>query len=236
MSVYSREMLLRSRDVDMFRRLRTSELFRLLQEASIAHTEELGMGRDKTLDRGLLWVLLLQRAEIARMPEYDERIVLRTWPGKTMHLLFTRYYSMETVSGEHLLSASAMWGLVDQNTRKMIFPEKYGVAVDGVVTGEEIALPSAPRRMECTESRQFTVPYSYVDINGHMNNAHYFDLVEDCIPAAAEGKSLKGIQIEYSNEARLGESFSVNWGCNEGMYYIIGEGERQVFRMGLTYA
>ena len=31
MSVYSREMLLRSRDVDMFRRLRTSELFRLLQ-------------------------------------------------------------------------------------------------------------------------------------------------------------------------------------------------------------
>lgn len=235
MSVYSREMLLRSRDVDMFRRLRTSELFRLLQEASIAHTEELGMGRDKTLDRGLLWVLLLQRAEIARMPEYDERIVLRTWPGKTMHLLFTRYYSMETAAGEHLLSASAMWGLVDQNTRKMIFPEKYGVVVDGVVTGEEIALPSAPRRTECTESRQFTVPYSYVDINGHMNNAHYFDLVEDCIPAAAEGKVLKGIQIEYSNEARFGESFTVNWGCKDGVYYILGEGERQVFRMGLTY-
>ena len=235
MSVYSREMLLRSRDVDMFRRLRTSELFRLLQEASIAHTEELGMGRDKTLDRGLLWVLLLQRAEIARMPEYDERIVLRTWPGKTMHLLFTRYYSMDTAAGEHLLSASAMWGLVDQNTRKMIFPEKYGIVVDGVVTGEEIALPSAPRRMECTESRQFTVPYSYVDINGHMNNAHYFDLVEDCIPAAAEGKALKGIQIEYSNEARFGESFTVNWGCSENTYYIMGEGERQVFRMGLTY-
>ena len=72
MSEYREEILLRSKDVDMFRRLRTSELFRLLQEASIRHTELLGMGRDKTLDRGILWVLLMQRAEITRMPEYDE--------------------------------------------------------------------------------------------------------------------------------------------------------------------
>ena len=90
MSVYRQELLLRSKDVDMFRRLRTSELFRLLQEASIRHTEQLGMGRDKTLDKGILWVLLLQSAEIARMPEYDERIVLKSWPGRTMHLLFPR--------------------------------------------------------------------------------------------------------------------------------------------------
>ena len=107
MSVYSREMLLRSRDVDMFRRLRTSELFRLLQEASISHTEELGMGRDKTLDKGLLWILLLQRADIDRMPEYDEKVVLKSWPGKTMHLLFPRYYSWipltESISSRQVL-------------------------------------------------------------------------------------------------------------------------------------
>ena len=53
MSVYREELLLRSKDVDIFRRLRTSELFRLLQEASIRHTEQLGMGRDKTLDKGV---------------------------------------------------------------------------------------------------------------------------------------------------------------------------------------
>ena len=144
MSVYRQELLLRSKDVDMYRRLRTSELFRLLQEASIRHTEELGMGRDKTLDKGILWVLLLQSAEIARMPEYDERIVLKSWPGRTMHLLFPRYYRLETAAGEHLLSASALWSLVDEKTRKVVFPERYGVEIEGVATGEEIALPSAP--------------------------------------------------------------------------------------------
>ena len=235
MSVYSREMLLRSRDVDMFRRLRTSELFRLLQEASIAHTEELGMGRDKTLDRGLLWVLLLQRADIDRMPEYDERIVIKSWPGKTMHLLFPRYYSIETAAGEHLLSASAMWGLVDQNTRKMIFPEKYGVVVEGVVTGEEIALPSAPKRMDCTASRPFTVPYSYVDLNGHMNNTRYFDLAEDRIEAAAEGRPLRSIAVEYANEARLGDELSVMVERQENVYRVSGDTEKKIFRMEFVY-
>ncbi len=235
MSIYREELLLRSKDVDMFRRLRTSELFRLLQEASIRHTEALGMGRDKTLDKGVLWVLLLQRSEITRMPEYDERVVLKSWPGKTMHLLFPRYYRLETAQGEELLSASALWGLLDQQTRKMVFPERYGVAIEGVQTGEEIALPSAPRRLECTESREFAVPYSYVDINGHMNNSRYFDLAEDSIPAASEGRALRRVQIEYVSEARFGETFTVSWGEENGEYYLQGEGERTVFRMRMGY-
>ena len=236
MSVYRQELLLRSKDVDMFRRLRTSELFRLLQEASIRHTEELGMGRDKTLDKGILWVLLLQTAEIERMPEYDEQIVLKSWPGRTMHLLFPRYYRLETAAGEHLLSASALWSLVDEKTRKVVFPERYGVEIEGVETGEEIALPSAPRRMDCTKSRPFTVPYSYVDLNGHMNNTRYFDLAEDCIPAAAEGRALRRIRTEYVSEARFGEQFTVSWGEENGEYFITGEGERPFFRMRLVYS
>ena len=236
MSVFRQELLLRSKDVDMFRRLRTSELFRLLQEASIRHTEELGMGRDKTLDKGILWVLLLQSAEIARMPEYDERIVLKSWPGRTMHLLFPRYYRLETAAGEHLLSASALWSLVDEKTRKVVFPERYGVEIEGVVTGEEIALPSAPRRMDCTQSQPFTVPYSYVDLNGHMNNTRYFDLAEDCIPAAAGGRMLRSIRTEYVSEARFGESFTVSWGEENGEYFLQGEGEKPVFRMRMEYS
>ena len=52
----------------MYRRLRISTMFEWFQEGSITHTEELGCGREKTLDKGLLWVVTLQRAEIARLP------------------------------------------------------------------------------------------------------------------------------------------------------------------------
>ena len=235
MSVYREELLLRSKDVDMFRRLRTSELFRLLQEASIRHTEQLGMGRDKTLDKGVLWVLLMQRAEILRMPEYDENIVLKSWPGKTMHLLFPRFYSLETASGEPLLKASALWSLVDEKTRKVVFPEKYGVVIDGVATGEEIAMPGAVAKADCAFKRDFTVPYSFVDLNGHMNNTRYFDLAEDCVGAAAAGKLLRGVSVEYQNEARLSQTLHLRWSGEDGSVFLCGETDRPVFRMRLEY-
>ena len=235
MSVYQEEIHLRARDVDLHRRLRTSELFRLLQEASIRHTEQLGMGRDKTLDKGILWVLTMQRCEIRRMPEYDEHILLKSWPGRTMHLLFPRYYSMETAAGEPLLKASAVWCLVDQDSRKFAFPEKYGVEIEGVSTGEEIAMPGTLRPMDCDGERLFAVPYSYVDLNGHMNNARYFDLAEDSIPAAAAGERLSLICTEYTNEARLGEQLHLRWGQQDGRYYLDGSTEKPCFRMLLEY-
>ena len=236
MRIYETRLRLRNKDVNLHRRLRTSVLFELMQEASIRHTEELGMGRKMTLDRGLLWMVTLQRAEIVRMPEYDELITLESWPGETMHLLFPRYYRVLDEAGTPLLSASALWALVDQQTRRMVFPDRYGVTVEGVATGGEIALPSPPRRAAGGDAATFTVPFSYVDLNGHMNNTRYFDLAEDLIPAAAEGRSLREITVEYANEARLGEELRVTLETDGDTFRISGDAGKKIFRMALTYA
>ena len=235
MSVYQKQLRLRNRDVNLYRRLRTSTMFEWMQEASIRHTEELGMGRKMTLDRGLLWVVTLQRAEIARMPEYDECITLESWPGETMHLLFTRYYRLLGAGGDTLVAASALWALVDSETRRMVSPDRYGVRVDGVTTGHEISLPSPPRRAAGGESISFTVPFSYVDLNGHMNNTRYFDLAEDFLPPAAEGQALKELSVEYANEARMGDTISILRECADDAFYLSGETDRRIFRMRFVY-
>ena len=235
MSVFQRELRLRSSDVDMHRRLRTSVLFSLMQEAAVAHTEALGMGREKTLDRGALWIVTLQSARILRMPEYDEEVVLRSWPGRTMHLLFPRYCALDTAKGEPLARAGALWSLIDAQTRRLVFPERLGISIDGVTTGDESPLPAAPRSIACTEERDFTVPYSYVDLNGHMNNTRYFDLAEDILPAAAEGRRLLAVETEFAREARFGERLSLRWGREGGRYYITAGTEKPVFKMSLSY-
>lgn len=236
MSVCRFEYRVKSKDADMHMRLRMSALFTLLQEISIRHTEELGAGREKTLDKGLLWVVTLQRAEIARMPEYDEDIVIESWPGETMHVLFPRYYRVLDAEGHTAVSASAIWALVSRETRSFVFPERYGISLPAEVTGNEIALPSAiAAAPEAESARDFTVPYSYVDLNGHMNNARYFDLAEDCIPAPAEGRRLKAVRSEFSGEARLGDSFTVSVARHDNAYYISGENVRRLFRLSLEY-
>lgn len=235
MNVYTTQLRLRNKDVNLHRRLRTSVLFELMQEASIRHTEELGMGREMTLDRGLLWMVTLQRAEIRRMPEYDELITLESWPGSTMHLLFPRYYRVLDEAGSPLVSASALWALVDQATRRMIFPDRYGVIIDGLTTGNEITLPAPPRRAQNGAVSAFTVPFSYVDLNGHMNNTRYFDLAEDHIPAAAEGRCLREIAVEYANEAKRGDELRVTVEEDGDTFYVSGEAEKKIFRMLMRY-
>lgn len=236
MGGYERAFLLRSKDVDLYRRLRLSRLFELLQEAAITHTEELGMGREKTLDRGLLWVVTMQSAAIARMPEYDERIVLRSWSGETMHVFFPRYYLLRSPDGETLVRANALWMLVDRETRRMVFPDRYGIVIPGEKREDELPLPSAPARLPIQAERRFPVPFSYVDLNGHMNNTRYFDLMEDCVPAAAAGRRLRSIRTEYMGEARLGDTLALRWGEQDGSWYLEGACEKPCFRMAMEYA
>ena len=68
-----------------------------------------------------------------------------------------------------------------------------------------------------------------------MNNTRYFDLAEDCIPASREGRKLRLVQTEYVSEARLGDTLTVRWGEQEGVFYLHGESGKPVFRMRLEY-
>lgn len=225
-----------SSDTDANRRLRLSRLMTMLQEASIAHTTALGMGREKTLDKGLLWIVTLQQAKIVRMPEYDERIRLVSWPGKMMHLLFPRYYRIEDEKGGVLVEASALWALMDQKTRRIVFPELFGVRIRGVHTGREIPLPVAPKMPANAAESTFTVPYSFVDLNGHMNNTRYFDLAEDRMPKALRERSLSGVQTEYAREAKEGETILLKSELTPDAYLLSGEQDgAKLFRLSLTF-
>ena len=236
MSIYRYEYRILSSDTDADRRLRLSRLFTLLQEASIAHTTQLGMGREKTLDRGLLWIVTLQQAEIVRLPMYDETIRLRSWPGKMMHLLFPRYYRIEDERGNTLIDASALWALMDEKKRSVVFPEQHGIRIRGVHTGKEIPLPAAPRMPLHPETGTFTVPYSYVDLNGHMNNTRYFDLAEDLMPQALRSRRIARIQTEYAREAREGDTITLQREATDDGYILCGMQEgTKLFRLALEY-
>ncbi len=233
--IYERSLLLGSEHVDCFRRLRTSTLFELLQTASIRHTEALGIGRDKTLDKGLLWVIARQYVLIDRMPVYDERITLRSWPGETMRVLFPRYYEILSERGEPLVRGSAVWSLMDSETRTTAFPDEYGVEIAGVETGRELPYLTKIQATQTPDHFDFTVPYSYVDLNGHMNNTRYFDLIEDRLPAAKAGNILREIHVEYTAEARLDDVLHVSWGKENALYYVNATAEHTCFRMSLRY-
>ena len=233
--LYEQSVTLLSSQVDANRRLRLSSMFTLIQEAGIAHTTALGVGREKTLDRGLLWVIALQRTIIHALPVYDDTIHLLSWPGKTMHLLFPRYTRLTASDGTVLTESSAIWALMDAQSRKLIFPEEYDIALPGTVTGLEIPLPGHLRPLEDGQSRTFTVPYSFLDLNGHMNNTRYFDLAEDLMPSDMRVRTPSALQVSYNSEARLGDELTLRYRCSKDCFCLSGEREKNIFHLRIDY-
>ena len=235
MEPYVKALPILASDVDCFRRLRLSRLFTFLQEAAIAHTEALGMGRRMTLDKGYLWIVTIQQAKIERLPVYDETVTLESLPGKMMHSFYPRYTRLLDKDGNVLVSASALWMLMDQNTRSMLFPDATGVYIEDGQAGWETFWPRSPRLPQGEATASFTVPYSYVDLNGHMNNTRYFDLAEDHMPEEYRAAAVKNVCTEYTGEAKTGETMSLVTSAENGEFRISGATDKKLFRISVTY-
>ncbi len=232
--IYRKEMKIVSSDVDAARRLRPGALFTMFAEAAIAHTTELGAGRERTLDRGYLWVVAFQRVFISRMPVYDERVTLLSWPGRRMRTLFPRYTRILDSSGNVLVNASAIWTLLDENERTVVDPEEIHVDVPGTVFGGEAAFPCSPKVSREGEEDIFTVPYSFVDINGHMNNARYPDLAWDRMTGDFRGRPVREIQTEYAGEIGMNQKIRLVSRTEGDVFTLLGTdepGEKVLFKI-----
>lgn len=236
--VYSTHRKLLADDVTMYRDLRLSVLMRWLQEISIAHTEALGTGRAKTLDKGALWVVCRVRLEIENLPCYDETVTLSSWAGDTMRVLFPRYYEMTDESGTPLVKASAVWLLMDAKKRKMVFPENYDVVVPGIVTGNEIPLSFGVSLPKQQQSKRFKVAYSQVDINGHMNNAKYLDCMDDVLGKDyLASHALKTLEVEFKSEIKYGASVRLEYTLDKDDLTMIGYvRKRPCFELKASFA
>ncbi|MBQ7896443.1 MAG: hypothetical protein IJ364_07825 [Oscillospiraceae bacterium] len=215
--------------------LSTTELFWMLQEVSTEHCHILGFGMNLMGPKGLIWVVARHKLELQRYPMPNEKIEIHTWPGPARHGLFPRHYELHGENGEVIGNASALWTLVDINTRKMIKPENYGIDVPGIVTGREQGNPKAPEKLPQDRVVEFVVPEEYLDNNGHMNNTKYYKLAEQSIGDAVKGKTVCRIATEYANEALLGDKLKISIGQDENRYYVTGETDSSIFKMLLEY-
>jgi len=239
--IYEKNILIRSEQVDMTRRIRMSDLFRLLEEASIAHTEALGCTRDKTLDRGLLWVITRQLVEIDELPAYDESVTIRSWQGEMQHVFFPRFYEIER-DGRVLVRGQALWMLIEEDSRSMAMPEDYGIFIPGRPDAGDMMLPSVVIPKETGEpaaSAALVTRFSQIDINGHMNNTRYFDMIDDLLKKDCRGSSdiavPKKVLANYLSELKLGDEFTLDQYSNADTLFFEGNGGKLYFRIRYDY-
>lgn len=219
-SLFTKTLKIRAEHVDFRRKMRLSVLMRLFQECCIAHTEELGMGRKMTLDRGFLWVITNEHIKVTRLPEYDEDVVLESYPGPTLHYFFPRHFVMKDREGNVLIEISAIWALIDIKTRSMIDPKENGIVINGWENGKEIPMVTFLKVPPLNKKETIVATYSMVDINGHLNNTAYVDLALDRFEKEDLKRDIAEVKMTFKKEIPLGASFELAYDKIDHAYYL----------------
>lgn len=238
-SPYRRLIEIQENDCDSTGRMGAAAMTYHLQEAAAAHAESLNVGIPRLKELGALWVVTRMGISLLRQPELGESVYVETWPGKTRHLLFPRYYAVKSESGETLATGAGIWMLIHPESRKMLFPEEIGLDVPDMSQGNEMALPDRRVRFpaELPGLSGHVAHESEQDTNGHVNNVHYLRWAEGLLPMNfAEAHRLRNCWVEYRKEILVGQQVELRHAVEDGALFVQGfvDGEEH-YRLRFEY-
>ncbi len=218
---FTHTIKLRAEHVNYNRSLKLSSLLLFSQEMCIHHTELLGMGRKKTLNKGLLWIINKQVFEINRMPKYDEEITLVTYPGIMLHFFFPRHFKILDSQGKTIIKGATLWSLMNAKSRKIIDPLSHGVKVDGKEDGSELPVMFLTKAPLLTKKQILKADFHNCDLNGHLTNSAYVDFVESLMDTNyLLTHEVCKMEFSFNKEIKLGEEVKVDYGNKDDDYYF----------------
>ena len=178
--------------------------FKLIQEAAVIHSEQVGHDSKTLLERGEVWILNAIEAEILRFPRLREEIRVETWHKRSKG--FKAFRDFRVYAGDEKLAAAAsLWLYFDIRKKRLArVPAETGT----VYTSEaEDALDSSLATWKPREDfdpdfeTDIGVRHSDFDPLNHVNNAVYLDYLETLIARSPDRrKRIAGIKIQYKKE------------------------------------
>lgn len=195
--------------------LKPSCLLREFQQISSEHITALGFGYERMLKERKVFLLSKIFIQVHRLPTAGDRVELITTPKLPQGVQFIRTHRLLDESGAPLAVADTTWVLCDPESRKILRPKEFSAPYQYTEDSEPCTLPKyRPQRPEkVIEAGQRPVRYSDLDVNQHMNNAIYADIIEDFLPEGAlDGQQLAELYIHFQNEAKPAECLTIHQG------------------------
>lgn len=197
--VFEREVLPGLADATGSGRIRIDAIARWLQDAAYADVVDAGLA-----GRGA-WVVRRARMRVKAFPKFGGPVRVRTFCSATGRLAAERRTSVS--GGGAAIEAVALWIHVDTGTLR---PQRLGeefLAVYGESAGRRRANfrlrhPGPPADASRLAWRFRAAD---VDIAGHVNNAVYWEPVEELFIEAPEPKAID-MEVEYREPAQPGDA------------------------------
>ncbi len=198
--------------VDKNTRLKPNYLTAFLQEAAWEHASHLDLGYEYMHQNNLAWMLMRIYFEMEEYPIWRDEITIETWPKGTDGLFFVRDMIIYNNLKKKMGAATTYWMLVDLRTKRPKAPELHTEILiknkDKHAVNKKLNKLILPAK---TEIERIIPGISDIDINNHVNSNRYVEWVINSIPDLnLPEKTIRSFQMNYLNEAKLGEMITVN--------------------------
>lgn len=200
-------------DTDARHIARPSSVWRWLQEAANRQMRAEGPSYDDLMERGLSFLLSRMCVDFIRPISQYEELTVETFGLPSRGYSFERGYRLFDEAGATVAAGLSVWALYDLNTRRLARTETLGEGYSGGVA-PELSTPTRfliPDTVSLSLVGERRVVWSDVDVNLHVNNTGYPNILCDYLPDPGAGELL-GMSINYRNEAKLGETMTILYG------------------------
>lgn len=202
--MYSFRSRIRYSEVDKDGILAPSSIINYMQDCSLFHSEEAGLGLAYFEAHKKTWVLSTWQLQIIRFPELYENITISTYPYAIKGFMGYRNFTITDEHGDICVIADSSWIYMNMEILKPCRVNNedasaYGIdnKLDMDYKKGKILLPEVMDKHE-----PFPVLPSYIDSNHHVNNGQYVKLAENYLPQDFHPTN---IRVEYRNAAKIGD-------------------------------
>lgn len=222
---YEKTFPISSTEVDTYGLCRPSAFLTFFQDLAVEHSTLLRMDRDYlTENYHAIWMLVRVWYRLNRPLRLGETVTIRTWHRGAGGLIVYRDFDLY-VNGELVGEAVSAWVVADLDSRKMLRPgsiENISASpVPKAVKDKQLKLIRTPKNRRQIYTK--TIRYSDLDINGHMNNTKYADVMMDALTVEEmKDRFVSELQLNYSMECRVGESMVISRDMGADSCYIDG--------------
>ena len=216
MPIFKYDLTVDIHDVDYNGIAKASTIMKYIQTAAQSQLSQSGMTYEELYSKKRAFLLSRIRIEFDQPVRTYNRLIASSYPCESRGYSFLRCYGLER-DGSQVARAVSLWALVDTESRSLIKVNDFNL---GLATYEPIDLSLSRFTMPSGLTRvgTYTVTYGITDQNKHMNNTAYPDMYASFLPL--DGKRIKSLSINYSNEAPLNEELTVYRAECDGVFYF----------------
>lgn len=208
--------------VDSTFNLKLNEFFLMFQNAASIDASRIGIGKENIVKKNQDWVITRASVEFYDDIKFDETVEFYTYPSDLKNgFIFLRNGGIRKKEGTCAAKISSMWAIINNETRRIEFKPNLPYISESIEGENPLPMANKVNSEECSPLYKRTMRYSDCDVNGHVNNTRYIEMISDIYPLEFyKTHKLRKIDINYVNELHDGDEVTIY--TNEDMSYVEG--------------